>query len=82
MQRDYITNQGRPVRCVEVVDARVAAILRRKSPSDCVEMIFESSRLAREMMSSRIRTEYPNWTVDEVNKEVARRILRGTTRPS
>ena len=70
---------GRSVRCIEVVDARVAAILRQKSPAACVEMIFEASLLAREMMAARVQAEFPEWTSDEVQKEVTRRIISGTT---
>jgi hypothetical protein len=66
-------------RRIEVVDRKVADILRTKTPAEKVEMMLEAAEVAREMLAARISYEHGDWTPSEVAAEVARRILDGST---
>jgi hypothetical protein len=64
-------------RRIEVLDAMVAEILRRKSGTERVQMTVESNRSMRRRLEAQIRQLHPNWTDDEVRAEIARRVLNG-----
>lgn len=65
-------------RQIEVVDDRVAEILRRKSPAERVEIIFDLNRTMRLMIAGYLRSCHPDWTEEQVLAQVARRMTRGT----
>jgi hypothetical protein len=62
---------------IEVVEDRVAAILRRKTPGERLRMTFEMNRSVRRMLTSVIRGEHPQWTDRQISAEVARRMCGG-----
>ena len=64
---------------IEVVDLRVAEVLRRKSSADRIAMIGAANRTARQLLAAGIRYHFPTWDDDAVQCEVARRMLRGST---
>jgi hypothetical protein len=64
---------------IEVVDRRVAEILRAKTPAERVDMMFQASRLTREMLTARLCHEHPEWTLAQTQAEIPRRILNGST---
>jgi hypothetical protein len=64
---------------IEVVDDDVAEILRRKTAAERLEMAFAANRLMRQIIEGAIRTWHPDWPDDEVRREVARRMTRGTS---
>ncbi len=65
------------IRNFEVVDDRVAEIVRRKSPAERLAMVDWLRRIAREMVRANITRENPDWSAAETGRQVARRISRG-----
>lgn len=63
---------------IEVIDDAVADVLRRKSPAEKLAMIFAANRTMRLRIEAALRTWHPEWSDDEVRREVARRMTRGT----
>ncbi len=63
---------------IEVVDDAVAEILRRKTPAQRVEMIFQCNETMRLVVEGAIRTFHPQWDDRQVRAEVARRMTRGS----
>ncbi|MSQ97096.1 MAG: hypothetical protein EXR98_21435 [Gemmataceae bacterium] len=63
---------------IEVVDEAVAAILRQKTPAERIAIACDAHRTARAMLAAQIRSQHADWTDDEVQREVARRLTRGT----
>jgi len=62
---------------IEVLDERMAEVLRRKSPAERLAIGFEMWESAREMIKSFLASEHPDWSEAQVDQEVARRLLRG-----
>lgn len=60
---------------IEVVDEQVAQVLRKKTPSQRVEMIFECNQTMRQIVACGIRRQHPDWTLQRVSLEVARRFM-------
>ena len=64
----------RPV--VEVMDPMVVEILRKKTPQQRLAIAFDMWESARVMIQSNLQREYPDWSAEQVQQEVARR-MRG-----
>jgi hypothetical protein len=62
-------------RQVEVVDDRVAEILKSKTPAERLRIGFNMWISARRMLLSHIKDTHPDWSQQEVEREVARRLL-------
>ena len=62
---------------IEVIDDQSAELLRRLKPEERLEMAFGIWRSAREIITSILATQHPDWTEDEVATEVARRLSHG-----
>lgn len=62
----------RPV--IEIVDPVMAEILRRKTERERLEIAWDMWESARFMLSNILRSEHPDWSEEEVNREVARRM--------
>ena len=69
-------------RPIEMVDRRVAAILRQKTPAERVLMGLECNEAARTILACQLKSRYPQWSDAEVQAEVARRMLGDAARPS
>jgi len=65
---------------IEVVDEAVAKILRTKTPAERVAMASAAHRTAWQLIEARIRSQNPDWTDEQIQAEVARRLTRGTDR--
>ena len=65
---------------IEVVDERVAEILRRMTPAQRVEMALDCGRTIREVAACAVRRQHPDWTDKQVQQEVSRRMIRAGTR--
>jgi len=68
-------------RRIEAVDPVVAAILRAKAPYERVAMMAQAHRTARLLLRAQIMRMNPDWTEDDVRREVARRLASGTDGP-
>ena len=64
-------------RQIEVMDDAMADVLRLKSPFERLQIAHGMWNMARGLISDQLRQQNPNWTSEEVNKEVARRLSHG-----
>jgi len=69
--------QYRAVEQVEILDANMVAILSAKSPGDRLAVSHAMWRSARDMIRNLLKSEHPDWSTDQIQKETARRLLNG-----
>lgn len=62
---------------MEIVDRRMAGILAEKTEGERLRIGWGMQRAAVRMMRRILRSEHPDWTDEEVGREVARRIAHG-----
>ena len=62
---------------IEVVHDDVARALRAKAPAERLAMIFAANRRMRTTIAAALRTWHPDWSDQQVAREVARRMSRG-----
>ena len=62
---------------VEVMDDAMTDIFRGKSEVERLRIGFRMWKSARVILRAAIRAEQPDLTVDQVNREIARRISHG-----
>ena len=62
-------------RLVESVDDAVVDVLQKMTPSDSVAAIVDANDTARLLSAAGVRYLYPTWTEQQVQAEVARRML-------
>jgi hypothetical protein len=60
---------------IECMEDEIVAVLKSKSPAECVAMIGEANETARVLVAAGVRHLHPDWTDAEVQAEVARRML-------
>jgi hypothetical protein len=65
-------------RNIEVVDDELARVLRQKTPAERIEMIADANDMARLLAAAGSRHTHPEWCEEEVQREVARRMLGAT----
>jgi hypothetical protein len=63
---------------IEVLDDSMVEVLRRKQPWERVAMVGQANQTVRLLMAGGIRSRNPEWTEEQVRREVARRMLGGT----
>ena len=61
------------VRRIEVLDEAIVEVLRAKTLAERVAMVFEAERTMRLMLETQIRSGHPDWSDDQVTREIARR---------
>ena len=62
---------------IEVVDPAVARVLRAKTITQKVAMILDANKTMRKLIEGPLRARYPDWTDQQIQREIARRMLRG-----
>ena len=62
---------------MEIVDHDMARVLAEKTEAERLQIGWGMQRSAVRMMTRIIRAGHPNWTDEEVRREVARRISHG-----
>jgi hypothetical protein len=67
----------RPLR-IEAIDDDLVNALREKTPADRIQMIGAANRTARVLAAAGIRYRHPDWTEEQVNVEVIRRVCGGS----
>lgn len=65
------------IRTLEVIDDRVVQILRKKTPAERTAIVNGLWRFARDMIQANIAREHPDWSEDEIRRQVARRMSHG-----
>ena len=62
---------------VEMMDERMADVLRAKTPAERLAIANGMWRSARRMIEAILRAERPDWTDEAIRREVARRMSHG-----
>ena len=66
-------------RRIEVVDEIMVPILRAKTPSERLDMIWNMYRFGRQLAEAGIRYCHPDWDDQQVASERVRRFAHGRT---
>lgn len=61
----------------EMIDDTMAEVLRKKTDAERLRSVDAFWNSARAILKAAIRTEHPEWTLTQVNVEIARRISNG-----
>ncbi|NLE39749.1 MAG: hypothetical protein GX621_17155 [Pirellulaceae bacterium] len=61
----------------DIIDERMAVIMREKTEWERLEIAFGMWRFARDLMGRTIRAENPDWTEEAIQHEVASRMSHG-----
>ncbi len=64
----------------EMIDNTMAEILRHKTEVERLRIAGRIWKSARVIVRGAIRTEHPEWTDQQVNHEIARRISHGVVK--
>ena len=62
---------------IEALDKAMVEVLRRKTPTERVQMAMAASRTVRLIVEGSVRTRHPDWPDTRVQAQVARRMSRG-----
>jgi len=62
-------------RRIELLDDAMVEVLRQKSPVKRLAMVFAAERTMRAMLTAHLQSEHPEWTPEQISKEIARRRL-------
>ena len=68
---------GRRQPVVELMDPMMVEVLRSKTPAERLAIAFGMWRSARVMIRGALRQEHPEWSDDQINHELARRMSHG-----
>ena len=73
---------GKPLRLdrgqIEVVDDKMAEVLRHKSPAERIRIGFSIWTSARNMLVVHLKKTHPAWDRERIEQEVARRLSHGS----
>lgn len=67
------------LRRIELLDPVVKRVLQSKTPSERLQMAFECHRTARKFMAAGLLSQHPEWTDEQVQREIARRMMDGAS---
>jgi len=56
----------------------MAEVLRQKTDRERLEIGFEMWRAANRMIQATVKQEHPEWSAEEIQREVARRLSHGS----
>jgi hypothetical protein len=62
---------------IEVMDDRVAEIMRRMTPAQKIAMIDELWKFSRSLAEAGARLLHPDWSDEQIRRETIRRMSRG-----
>jgi hypothetical protein len=62
---------------IEMVDDEMAQILRSKTGAERLRIANEMFVMARRMIASHLATQHPDWSPEQIQTEVSRRISHG-----
>jgi hypothetical protein len=65
-------------RNIEIIDDVMAGILREKTPQQRLAIAFNLWTSAKKQLSNYLQAEHPDWSDSMIQKEVAKRLSRGT----
>jgi hypothetical protein len=65
---------------IEAIDDDLVYALRDRSVADRIQMIGAANRTARVLAAAGIRYQHPDWTEEQINAEVKKRVCGGPAR--
>ncbi len=68
---------SRQVPKFDVIDDRMAAVLREKTPLERLQIGFEMWHSARRMLHAIVSADHADWSEEDVQQEVAKRMSHG-----
>jgi hypothetical protein len=63
---------------IELLDPAIVKILQSKTPAERLAMVFAANRTMRLRLEGHFRTYHPEWTDEQIQGEIAKRMLGGT----
>lgn len=72
----YNINMNQPPH-IELLDEQMVAVLRKKTPAERLAIAHDMWTHARQLILSLLQAEHPDWTVEQRNREAARRLSHG-----
>jgi len=75
--RGIIPGMDSPRLHIEVISDEMAAILRQKTGAERLQIASDMYSSARKMLISHLRSVYPAWNSDQIEREAARRLSHG-----
>ena len=63
---------------IELLDPGIVKILQSKTPAERLAMVFAANRTMRLRLEGHFRTYHPEWTDEQIQGEIAKRMLGGT----
>jgi hypothetical protein len=63
---------------IEVVDDAVAAILKTKSGPERLSMAWDAWAFFESRITAHLKSMHPEWTEEQLQKEIVRRVAYGT----
>jgi hypothetical protein len=64
---------------IEMLDAAIVEILKTKTSAERLAMVFAANRTMRLRLEGHLRTHHPDWNDAQLQQEIAKRMLGGTT---
>jgi hypothetical protein len=64
-------------RKIEVMDDAMAEILRKKTPTERLQIGFSLWTSARKMLTAHLKSTHPDWDERQISQEVAKRLTHG-----
>ena len=62
-------------RRIELMDDAMAEVMRRKTPAERVAIILDANRTMRLLIEGPLRQRHPEYTDEQIRREIARRML-------
>jgi hypothetical protein len=63
---------------IEVIDDRVAEIIKAKSGRERLNMVWEAWAFFEKRIRLYLKDIHPEWTEEQVRKEIVKRVTHGT----
>ena len=70
---------SRKIPSPERLDPVWLEVLRGKTPTERIMMALDANRMARLRIAGQLETDHPDWTAEQIQAEVSRRMLHGTS---
>jgi len=63
---------------IEVIDDKVAEILRAKSGQERLNMVWDAWTFYEKTVRAFLISQHPEWTEEQIQKEIVRRVSHGS----
>ena len=62
---------------IEVVDDKVAAIMKTKSGPERLRMVWDAWTFFEKRITAHLKSTHPEWTEEQIQREIVRRVSYG-----